>query len=134
MNVLTINDIENYHLKAANAINKLISFYMLFLCHSYVIVCRSYVILMSLACNPHATLMYSHVIRMSLVCTHMSSVCHSQALLCHPYVSRMYSYVIRMSLVCYITMKPSKVATAKNLFSSVHVIDTNFFDKRFYSM
>ena len=33
MNVLTTNDIKNYDLKVSNAINNLILFYMLFVCH-----------------------------------------------------------------------------------------------------
>ena len=82
-------------------------FFMSFLFQSYVIVCDSYAICISsacdsnvLVCHQYVTRMYSYVIRMSLVCTRMSSVCHSYVLVCHPYVTRMYSYVIRMSLVC----------------------------------
>ena len=69
---------------------------MLFACHSHAIcMCShvSYVIRMSLVCQPYVTLMQSYVIR-------MSTVCHSYAVVCHPYVNRMHSYVIRMSLVC----------------------------------
>ena len=54
-----------------------------------------------LVCHPYVTRMYSYVIRMSLVCNPMSFVCHSYVLVCHPYVTRMYSYVIRMSSLCH---------------------------------
>ena len=73
-NVLTTNYIENYHLKASNAMHSLILHYM----HSYVI------------------RMYRYVIRMSFVYARLLSVCHSYVLVCHPFVTPMYSYVTRM--------------------------------------
>ena len=51
-------------------------------CHSYVLVCLSYV-----------TRMYLYVIRISLVCTRMSSVCHSYVLVCTPMSSVCHSFV-----------------------------------------
>ena len=57
----------------------LVHTHMSSVCHSYVLVCHSYV---------------------TRIFTHMSSVCHSYVLICHWYVTRMYSYVIRMSLSC----------------------------------
>ena len=94
-----------------------------FVCQSYVLVCRSYVTRMSLACTHmspvchsyvlvchlYVTRMYSYVTRMSFVCTCMSPICHSYVLICHPYITHMYSYVIRMSLVCGLTMKRKEI-------------------------
>ena len=83
---------------------------MSFKCQSYVLVCHSHVIRMSLVCacilsvctrmsslcytyalisRPHFTCMYSYIIHMSVVW-----------LVCHPYVTFMYSYVTCMSLIC----------------------------------
>ena len=97
---------------------------------SFVLVCHSYVIRISLLC--------AYVVRMSLICTHMLSLCHSYVLVCHPYVpcmywyvtrmysyvlvcqlyvTRMYSYVIRMSLVCSFTMNLQGMAFIKQVFS-----------------
>ena len=69
---------------------------MLFVWHSYVLVCHPYVIYIYwyairshsylLVCYPYVTRMYSYITRMSLVC--------------YPYVTPLYLYAIRMSLVC----------------------------------
>ena len=64
---------------------------MSFVCHSYELVCHSY------------------VIRMSLVCTRMPSVYHSYVLICHPHVTRMYSFVIPISPVCGFTTNQFEV-------------------------
>ena len=62
---------------------------MPFACQSYVLVCHTHVIRMSLVC----ACIWS-------ICTRMPFLCQSYVLVCHLYVTRMYSYVIRMSLVC----------------------------------
>ena len=123
----------------------LILFYMLFICHSYLIhmysyvtcmssVCHSHVISMSLVCHPYFTGMYSYVIRMSLVYTRMPSVSHSYVLVCHPYATYLYSYVIRMSLVCtcmssvchlsvvVFTMSCLKICSMDNIKKNSHLI------------
>ena len=102
--VLPKNDIENYSLKASNAMCSLILFYMSIICDLYVLVCRSNIIRISVVCARFSTICHSYVIRMSLVCGRMSSVSHSYILVCHPYVTRIYSYVTRMSLACGFTM------------------------------
>ena len=67
----------------------------------------SYAIRMSFKYQSYVLVCHSHVIRMSLViacilsvCTRLSLVCHSYVLVCHPYVTRMHSYVALISLVC----------------------------------
>ena len=83
---------------------------MPFVCQSYILVCHTYVIRMSLlcacilsictrmlfvchsyvlVCHLYVTCMYSHVM-----------VCHSFVLVCHLCFTHIYSYLIRMSLVC----------------------------------
>ena len=87
---------------------------MPFVCQSYVLVCHSYIILLSLAW----LVCHSYVIpyvRKSHVCTRMPFVCHSYVLECHSYATRMHLYVIRMSLVCGFTMNPSSL---RKMFSN----------------
>ena len=61
-------------------------------CHSYVFVCHSYVLMSSVChsyvpvCHRYVTRMYSYVIRIYSYVIRMS-------LVCHPYVTRMYLYV-----------------------------------------
>ena len=115
--------IKNDHIKALNIIQFNIILPVIrtpFLRHSYVFVCHSCVICISLVghryvtrkssvCYSYVTHMYAYFIRMSLVCTRMSSVCHPYVLVCHSHVTcmyqHMYSYVTRISFVC-IRMSP----------------------------
>ena len=64
---------------------------MLFVSHSYVLIC-----------HPYVTRMYSYVIRKSLVCTRTSFVCHSYVLVCYSYVTHMPLVCTRMSSVCHL--------------------------------
>ena len=70
--------------------------------------CDSYVILMSFVCQSYVLVCHSYAISMSLAWTHMSFACHSyvlvyylHVLVCHLYVIRMYSYAVCRSLVCH---------------------------------
>ena len=85
-----------------------------FVCQSYVLVCHTYVICMSLVlrtCHSYITrvcsyfiYMYSYAIRMAVVCTGISSVCHSYVLVCNgmPLVYTRMSFVRHSHLlVCH---------------------------------
>ena len=73
---------------------------MPFVCQSYVLVCHSYIILLSLAwlvCHSYAI----PYVRKSHVCTRMPFVCHSYVTRMHSYFTSMSIVCIRMSSVCY---------------------------------
>ena len=81
---------------------------MLFVYHSHVLLCNSYVTCVScvchsyvLVCHSYVTHMYSchsYVTRISIVCHSYVLVCFSYARVRHSYVSRRYSYV---TLMCF---------------------------------
>ena len=118
---------------------------MSFECKSYVLVCHSYFIRISLVCACMASLCHSYVtglcsyvIRISLVCTRMSSICHSYVFVYHPCVTFMLLLCTRMSSVChwyvlvchpYVTRVYSYVIRIS--FVCVFTMNPNFIEKDF---
>ena len=112
---------------------------------SYVLVCHTYFIRISLVCTCMASLchsyvtgMYSYVIRILLVCTRMSSICHSYVSVYHPYVTCMSLLCTRISSVChwYVLVCHSYVTRVYSyvihiLFACVFTMNPNFIEKDF---